>query len=222
MSSELLDLLSKGTIETLYMVFFATIIALIIGIPIGILLVITDKGGVLPLVHFNKVIGTFINVVRSLPEMILMIVLLPLARIIVGTTLGSNAAIVSLSIGAAPLIARIIENSLREVQYGKIEAAEALGSSPFEIVVKVLVPEALPSIVRGITMAIITVTSFTAIAGAIGGGGLGSLAVRYGYQRFRTDILIGTVIILIVIVQTVQFAGEFIAKLINKKRFNFE
>jgi D-methionine transport system permease protein len=222
MSNELIDMLLKGTGETLYMVAFTTIFALILGLPIGILLVVTDKGGILPLLKVNKVVGTIINIIRSLPEMILIIVLLPLARIIVGTTLGTNAAIVSLSIGSAPFIARIIENCLKEVQHGKIEAAEALGASSFEIIFKVLIPEALPSLIRGVTISIITIIGFTAIAGAIGGGGLGSLAVRYGYQRFRTDVLIATVLILVVLVQGIQFLGDYIAKSINKKRFKFE
>lgn len=222
MSDDIIDILLKGTGETLYMVTLSTIIALIIGIPIGVLLVVTDKGGVVPLLKVNKAVGTIINIIRSLPEMILIILLLPLARLIVGTTLGSNAAIVSLSIGSAPFIARIIENSLKEVEYGKIEAAEALGASPFEIIVKVLIPEALPSLVRGITIAIISITGFTAIAGAIGGGGLGSLAIRFGYQRFQNDILLATVIILVIIVQSVQIIGDIISKIINKKRFKFD
>lgn len=222
MTDDLYQILLEGTGQTLYMVALSTLIAVIIGLPIGVLLVATDKNGVVPFPKVNKVIGTVINIIRSLPEMILIIVLLPLARLIVGTTLGSNAAIVSLSIGSAPFLARIIENSLKEVQYGKIEAAEALGASPLEIIIKVLIPEALPSIVRGITIAIITITGFTAIAGAIGGGGLGSLAIRYGYQRFRNDVLIATVIILVAIVQSVQLIGDLIAKFINKRRFKFE
>jgi D-methionine transport system permease protein len=148
--------------------------------------------------------------------------LLPLARFIVGTTLGTNAAIVSLSIGSAPFLARIIENSLKEVAHGKIEAAQAVGASPFQIIVKVLIPEALPSLVRGVTIGIISIVGFTAVAGAIGAGGLGSTAIRFGYERFRTDILIATVIVLVVIVQLIQFTGDHIAKLINKKRYKFE
>lgn len=222
MSNNLYDMLSKGTLETLYMVAVTTVIALLIGLPIGVFLTITEKGGILPLPKINKVVGALINIIRSLPELILIIILLPLARLIVGTTLGTDAAIVSLSIGSAPFIARIIENSLKEVPQGKIEAAEALGASPLEIILKVLIPEALPSLVRGITIAIISITGFTAIVGAIGGGGLGSLAIRFGYQRFRTDVLIGTVVILVVIVQAVQLIGDLIAKLINKKRFKFD
>ena len=222
MSSDLAKLLLTGTQETLYMVFISAIIAFCLGVPIGVLLVISDKGGIFPLLKVNKIVGFIINVIRSMPEMILIIILLPLAKFIVGTTLGANAAIVSISIGSAPFIARIIENSLKEVEFGKIEAAESMGATTFEIIKRVLLPEALPSIVRGITIAIIGIIGFTAIAGAIGAGGLGSLAIRFGYQRFRTDVLIGTVVILIVIVQSIQLLGDFIAKAINKKRFKFE
>lgn len=222
MSNELVKLLLTGTQETLYMVVLSSIIALFIGVPIGVLLVVSDKGGIFTMIKVNKIAGIIINIIRSMPEMILIIILLPLAKLIVGTTLGANAAIVSISIGSAPFIARIIENSLKEVEFGKIEAAESMGATTFEIIKKVLLPEALPSIVRGITIAIIGIIGFTAIAGAIGAGGLGSLAIRFGYQRFRTDVLIGTVVILVVIVQSIQLIGDFIAKSINRKRFKFE
>jgi D-methionine transport system permease protein len=222
MSNDLVNLLFTGTKETLYMVFLSSIIAFLIGIPIGVVLVATDKGGIFPLFKVNKIVGLIINVIRSMPEIILVIILLPLSKFIVGTTLGANAAIVSISIGSAPFIARIIENSLKEVEFGKIEAAEAMGATPLEIIIKVLLPEALPSIIRGVTIAVIGIIGFTAIAGAIGAGGLGSLAIRFGYQRFRTDVLIGTVAILVIIVQLIQVIGEFIAKLINRKRFKFE
>ena len=222
MSSDTVEYLITATQETLYMVSISSIFALILGVPIGVLLVVTDKNGVFPLVKINKVIGFFINVIRSMPEMILIIILLPLAKLIVGTTLGANAAIISISIGSAPLMARIIETSLKEVEFGKIEAAEAMGATVFEIIRKVLIPEALPSIIRGITIVIIGIIGFTAIAGAIGAGGLGSLAIRYGYQRFRTDILIGTVLVLLIIVQLIQAIGDFIARVIDKKRYKFE
>lgn len=222
MSNDLVGLLVTGTKETLYMVAISTIIALFIGLVLGIILVVTGKGGIYPLPILNKILGTLINIVRSFPGMILIIILLPVARAIVGTSLGTNAAIVSISIGTAPFIARVVESSLKEIGYGKIEAAESMGASPVQIVTKVLIPETLPSIIRGVTLSIITIISFTAIAGAIGAGGVGNLAIRYGYQRFRTDVLIGTVIILIVLVQFVQLSGEFIARQINKKRFNFE
>lgn len=222
MSNDLISMLLTGTLETLYMVLISSIIAFLLGLPIGVLLVVTDKGGIYPLIKLNKAIGIIINIIRSMPEVILIIVLLPLARIIVGTTLGTNAAIVSISIGCTPLIARITENSLKEIEYGKIEAASAMGATTFQIIRKVLIPEALPSIVRGITIAIIGVVGFTALAGTIGAGGLGSLAIRYGYQRFRTDVLLGTVLILLFIVQIIQFLGDYIARLINKKRYKFE
>lgn len=222
MSSDTVEYLLTATKETLYMVSISSIFALILGVPIGVLLVVTDKNGVFPLVKINKVIGFIINVIRSMPEMILIIILLPLAKLIVGTTLGANAAIISISIGSAPLMARIIETSLKEVEFGKIEAAEAMGATVFEIIRKVLIPEALPSIIRGITIVIIGIIGFTAIAGAIGAGGLGSLAIRYGYQRFRTDILIGTVLVLLIIVQLIQAIGYFIARVIDKKRYKFE
>lgn len=220
MNEDLYEILSKGTLDTLYMVFISTLIALTIGMLIGVILVSVDKEGILPSTKLYKVLSTIINIIRSLPELILMIVLLPLARLIVGTTLGTNAAIVSLSIGAAPFLARIIENALKEVEHGKIEAAEALGASPIQIIFKVLIPEALPSLIRGVTIAIITITGFTTIAGSIGGGGLGSIAIRYGYQRFRTDILIATVVILVAIVQLVQFLGDTLTRYVNKKRYN--
>ena len=150
MSNDLIDLISKATAETIYMVVIVTIIGLIIWFPLGVILVVSDKGNIVSFPKLNKVLGTIINVIRSLPEIILIIILLPLARAIVGTSLGTNAAIVSLSIGSAPFLARIIENSLKEVTHGKIEAALAVGASPFQIIVKVLIPEALPSLVRGI------------------------------------------------------------------------
>jgi len=222
MSNDLVDMLSKATVETLYMVGLTTLIGLLIGFPLGVLLVVSDKGNIISLPKLNKVLGSIINVIRSLPEIILIIILLPLARIIVGTTLGTNAAIVSLSIGSAPFLARIIENSLKEVTHGKIEAALAVGASPFQIIAKVLIPEALPSLVRGITIGIISIVGFTAIAGAIGAGGLGSTAIRFGYQRFRTDILFATVVVLVILVQLLQFTGDHIAKFINKKRYKIE
>lgn len=222
MNNDLIGLLITGTKETLYMASLSSLFALIIGVPIGILLVVTDKKGILPLVNVNKVLGIIINIIRSMPDIILIVVLLPVARLIVGTSLGANAAIIAISIGSAPFLARIIENSLKEVETGKIEAAEAMGANTFQIIKKVLLPEALPSVVRGITIAVIGIVGFTAVAGAIGAGGLGSLAIRFGYQRFRVDVLIGTVVVLVVIVQLIQVFGDRIAKLINKKRYKFD
>lgn len=222
MSDDLFDLLLTGFNETAYMVILSTIAALALGMPLGIILVVTEKGHVLENPRINKVLGTVINIVRSFPFIILIVVLLPLARFIVGTTLGATAAVVPLAIGSAPFLARIIENCLKEVSFGKIEAAMAIGANPLTIITKVLIPEALPSLIRGITLAIIAITGFTAMAGAIGAGGLGSLAIRFGYMRFRDDIMIGTVVILIILVQGLQWGGDSIARYIDRKRYKFD
>lgn len=222
MNNDLFGLLWEGLLETLYMVFWSSLFALMIGTVLGITLVVTEKGGLLESPKLSKSIGTIINGVRSLPLIILIVLLLPLSRLIVGTSLGPTAAIVSLSIGAAPFLARIIENALKEVSAGKIEAAKAVGATPFTIIFRVLIPEALPALVRGVTIGIIGITEFTAVAGAIGAGGLGSLAIRFGYQRFREDVLIATVIIIILLVQLIQWSGDTIVKSIHKKRFNYE
>jgi len=219
MKDDLFDLLLAGLGETVYMVVLSTAVALALGLPLGIILVATEKGHILEAPRLNKVLGTFINIVRSFPFIILIVVLLPLSRFIVGTTLGATAAVVPLSIGSAPFLARIIENSLKEIGTGKIEAAQAMGANPFFIIIRVLLPEALPSLVRGVTLAIITITGFTAVAGAIGAGGLGILAIRFGYMRFRDDIMIATVAILVLFVQGVQWGGDFVAKCINRKRY---
>lgn len=204
------------------MVFWSSLFALAMGIVLGVTLVVTEKGGILEAPKLHKTIGTIINSVRSLPLIILIVLLLPLSRLIVGTTLGPTAAIVSLSIGAAPFLGRIIESALKEVSAGKIEAAKSVGATPFTIIFRVLIPEAMPALVRGITIGIIGITEFTAVAGAIGAGGLGSLAIRFGYQRFREDVLIATVLIIIVLVQLIQWSGDFLVKSINKKRYKFE
>ncbi|AHV99490.1 ABC transporter permease [Paenibacillus sp. 7124] len=218
MRDDLAELLWEGLRETLYMVAWSSVFALFLGTLLGITLVVTEKGGILSAPGVNRVISTAINGVRSIPFIILIVILLPLSRLIVGTTLGPTAAIVSLSIGAAPFLGRIIENALREVEDGKIEAAKSVGAGPFTIILQVLIPEALPALVRGMTIAVISITEFTAVAGAIGAGGLGSLAIRFGYQRFRTDILLGTVLLIILIVQLIQWSGDYIARSIDRRR----
>lgn len=218
MRDDVPGLLWEGLRQTLYMTAWSSVFALLLGTLLGITLVVTEKGGILAAPAVNRVIATAINGVRSVPFIILIVLLLPLSRLIVGTTLGPTAAIVSLSIGAAPFLGRIIENALREVENGKIEAAKSVGAGPFTIIGRVLIPEALPALIRGMTIAVISITEFTAVAGAIGAGGLGSLAIRFGYQRFRTDILLGTVLLIILIVQTVQWSGDFIARSIDRKR----
>lgn len=222
MSNDLVKLLLVGTEETLYMVLLSSIVAFLIGVPIGVLLVVTDKGGIFPLYKVNKIAGFLINVIRSTPEIILIIILLPLSKFIVGTTLGANAAIVSISNRFSSIYCENNWKQLKGSWIWKNRSCRINGATPIDIIKKVLLPEALPSIVRGITIAIIGIIGFTAIAGAIGAGGLGSLAIRFGYQRFRTDVLIGTVVILVIIVQAIQLIGDLIAKSINKKRFKFE
>jgi len=222
LNNDLFDLVLTGLTETLYMAGASTIVALLIGLPLGVILVVTEKGNILESAKVHQALGTIVNIFRSFPSIILIVILLPLSRFLIGTTLGATAAIVPLSIGSAPFFARIIENCLKEVAFGKIEAALAMGASPFTIITQVLIPEALPSLIRGMTIAIIMVIGFTAVAGAIGGGGLGSLAIRFGYMRYRDDVMIVTVVILVLLVQGIQWGGDFIAKYIERKRYKFE
>ncbi|TDT72517.1 D-methionine transport system permease protein [Hypnocyclicus thermotrophus] len=214
----ILRLLIPSIWETLYMVFWSTIFSTILGGPLGILLLITKKDNILSMPKLNRILDATINILRSFPFIILMILVFPLSRIIVGTTIGSTATIVPLSISAAPFVARIIESALREVDKGLIEASLSLGASPFEIIIKVLIPEAMPSIANGLTITIINLLGYSAMAGAIGGGGLGDLAIRYGYQRFKMDIMIISVIVIIILVQIIQYIGDKIVFYIKKNR----
>lgn len=215
--SETWSLLGPSLFETLYMVLFSTIFSLILGTPLGIILVITQKGHIWEKPGINKILGLIVNMTRSLPFIILIIILFPLSRLIVGTSIGSTAAIVPLSIAAAPFAARIIESSLREVSWGVIEASLSLGASVSQIIFKVLLKEAMPSLILGVTNITINILGYSAMAGAIGGGGLGDLAIRYGYQRYETDILIITIIVLIILVEVIQSTGNFIVKKIRRK-----
>jgi D-methionine transport system permease protein len=199
------------------MVLLSTVFALILGFPLGIILVITSKGHIYPRPVLNKILNSIINIMRSLPFIILIIAIFPLSRLIVGTTIGSTASIVPLSIAAAPFVARVIESSLREVSWGVIEASISAGASVPQIIFRVMVPEAMSSLVLGITLTIINILGYSAMAGAIGGGGLGDLAIRYGYQRFETDVLIATVIVLVILVEIVQHVGNLIAKKLDKR-----
>ena len=218
MSPEIINLLIKSFGETCYMVAASTIISTLIGLPLGVILTVTRKGHILENAPVNAVLGAIVNATRSTPFIILMVAIIPLTRIIVGSSIGTTAAIVPLTISAAPFIARIIESSLLEIDHGVIEAAQAMGASPLQIVNKVLLPEALHSRVLGITLAIISLIGYSAMAGALGGGGLGDLAIRYGYQRFRVDIMIATVVVLIAQVQIVQSCGNYISKKLNKNK----
>lgn len=215
--SDILSLIFPSLLETLYMVSLSTIFSVLIGFFLGVILVITSKGHICERPKLNRVLGTIINIMRSLPFIILIIVLFPLSRLIVGTTIGSTAMIVPLSIAAAPFVARIIESSLKEVDWGVIEASLSLGATIPQIIFKVMIPEAFPSIILGITITIINIIGYSAMAGAIGGGGLGDLAIRYGYQRFQTNVLIVTVIVLIIIVEIIQLLGNILAKKFDKR-----
>jgi D-methionine transport system permease protein len=212
------SMILDSTLETLYMVFFSTIFSLLIGFPIGVLLVVTKEGNIMERPKLNKVLEIVINTLRSFPFIILMICLFPLSRIIVGTTIGSTAAIVPLSISAAPFVARMIEGALNEVDKGLIEASSSMGASNSTIIWKVMIPETMPHIIHGITVTVISLIGFSAMAGTIGAGGLGDLAIRFGYQRFKTDIMIYSVIVIIFLVQVLQSLGNYLVERIKKKR----
>lgn len=216
--SQLLNTVYQPLLETLYMVAFSTVFSLLLGIPLGTALVVSSKGHICENTLLNRLLSTIVNVGRSLPFIILMILVFPLSRFIVGTTIGTTASIVPLSIAAAPFVARIIESSLLEVDKGKIESSIAMGSSNIDIIRKVLLPESLVSIVLGITLTIINLIGYSAMAGAIGAGGLGDLAIRFGFYRFQTDVMLISVLVIIILVQGTQFLGNQIAFSINKKR----
>jgi D-methionine transport system permease protein len=221
MNSQIMKLVLQSTGQTLEMVFFSTIFSIVLGLPLGVLLHVTDKeekGGIIPKPVLNEVLSRIVNVLRSFPFLILMIVLMPLARLILGTTIGTRAAVVSLSIAAAPFVARVIETSLTEVDPGVIQAAKAMGSTNWQIIYKVMLPEALPGLVSGITLTIINLIGYSAMAGTIGGGGLGDLAIRYGYQRFRTDVMVAAVVVTVVLVEVIQFIGNRISAALLKRR----
>lgn len=213
----MLDLIIPSLLETLYMVFFSTIFSLLLGFPLGVLLTITEKNGVWEKSILNQILNGVINVLRSFPFIILMIIVFPLSRLIVGSTIGTKATIVPLSIAAAPFVARIIESSLKEVDNGVIEASISMGASVTQIIFKVLIPEAMSSLVLGITMTIINLIGYSAMAGAIGGGGLGDLAIRYGLYRFQKDIMIASVVLIVILVQMIQLIGNKIASSIDKR-----
>jgi D-methionine transport system permease protein len=217
MSQDMTALLIKSLGETIYMVTISMMIATAIGIPLGVLLVTTAKNQILEFVGFNRVLAGVVNAVRSVPFIILMVAIIPVTRLIVGSSIGTTAAMVPLTIAAVPFIGRQVETSLREVPEGIIEAALSMGATPLQIICRVLLPEAISGIISQLTTVIIGLVGASAMAGAIGGGGLGDLAIRYGYQRFRPEVMLATVIVLIILVQAVQFAGNQLAKKLNKK-----
>ena len=217
MSADMIPLISKALGETVYMVAVSMLIATIIGIPLGVLLHTTNKNQILACLVLNKVLGAVVNAVRSIPFVILMVAIIPLTRLIVGSSIGTTAAMVPLVLASVPFIGRQVETSLREIPEGIVEAAQSMGATPMQIIARVLLPEAMPNIVAQLTTVVISLVGESAMAGAIGGGGLGDLAIRYGYQRFRPDIMIATVVVLIVMVQVVQFAGNALAKKLDKR-----
>lgn len=211
------DLVLTPTLETIYMVFASTIFSLLIGFPLGIILVITEKGNIWEKPVFNKILDGLINILRSIPFIILMILVFPLSKIIVGRSIGTTATIVPLSIAAAPFVARLMEGSIREIDKGVVESSLAMGASVFQIISRVLIPESLPSIVSGITLTIINLIGYSAMAGAIGGGGLGNLAIRFGLYKFDTKIMLIALVIIIILVQGVQFIGTRLTVKIDKR-----
>ncbi|PWJ07473.1 ABC transporter permease [Streptomyces sp. NWU49] len=210
-------LLEQACTETLVMVGWSTLIAVVAGLPIGVLLVLTDKGGLLQNTVVNKVIGQVVNIGRSMPFIILMVALMSFTRWVTGTTIGSAAAIVPLAIGGIPFFARLVETAVREVDHGLVEAVQSMGGSTWTIVRKVLVPEALPSLIASTTTTIIALIGYSAMAGTVGGGGLGDLAVRYGYQRFETGLMWVTVAVLAVAISLIQFAGDHAARALHRR-----
>ena len=210
--SQMTLLLLKATAETLYMVTLSSLIATLVGLPLGIILYCTRRKNILAHPALYETLAIIVNMTRSIPFIILMIAIIPLTRLLVGTSIGTNAAVVPLSIAAMPFIARIVENAILEVNKGLIEAATAMGATSWQIIIKVLIPEALPGIINGLTLTVISLVGYSAMAGAVGGGGLGDLAIRYGYQRFDVKIMIITILIMIVLVQAFQFFGDKLAK----------
>ncbi|MFD5512548.1 methionine ABC transporter permease [Streptomyces sp. NPDC059761] len=215
--SEMQPLLTQGTYDTLYMVLWSTLVTVLGGLPIGILLVLTDKGGLLQNRPLNKVLGVIVNVGRSLPFIILLIALIPVTTAVVGTFIGPTAMIVPLAIGAIPFFARLVETAVREVDHGLIEAVESMGGGVPTLVGKVLLPQALPSLVAAVTTTLITLIGYSAMAGAVGGEGLGSKAITYGFQRFETGFMLATVVVLIAIVTVIQLIGDGAVRLLARR-----
>ncbi|SHN86685.1 methionine ABC transporter permease [Desulfitobacterium chlororespirans] len=209
------QLLVPATGETLYMVIVSTLLAYLLGVPLGVILVISSPDHISPNPWIERTLGTVINIFRSAPFIVLLLALIPVTQAIMGTYIGTNAAIIPLVFATAPFVARMVESSLKEIPYGVIEAALSMGSSPWQIIRKVLLPEAKASLILGAAITTISVVGYTAMAGTIGAGGLGDVAIRYGHQRFRTDVMIMTVIILVIIVQLVQLFGTKLARRIN-------
>lgn len=210
-------LLGNATLETLYMVAASSAISIIFGVPLGVLLLVTSKGYFYEHVNFYRILGAIVNALRSIPFIILMVAITPITKFIVGTSIGTTAVIVPLVVATIPFTGRLVETSLRTVPSGLIEAATSMGASPWQIVRRVLIPEAMPELIQNFTITVIVIIGCSAMAGAIGGGGLGDVAIRYGYMRFRLDMMIGTVVILVVMVQLVQLIGDYLSRKLDHR-----
>lgn len=217
MNAQIIELIKGGVLETFYMVILSTAFAYLIGVPMGVILNITSPTGIKPNRVINLVVGFITNVIRSVPFLILLVAILPFTRFIVGTTIGSTATVVPLVVAAAPFVARLVESSLKEVDSGVIEAAKAMGSSSWQIIWKVLLAEARPSLLMGGVIAFATILGYSAMAGFVGGGGLGAIAVNYGYYRYKTDVMLITVAVLVVIVQVFQEVGIHVVNRLDKR-----
>jgi len=215
--SEWLPRLWQESLTTIYMVGVSTLFTVLLGLPLGVVLTLTDERGLAPHLVLNRVIGFIVNLARSLPFIILLVVIIPFTRALVGTSIGPTATIVPLTLAAVPFFARVVESTLREVPRGLIEAAQSMGSSNWQTVSKVLIPESLPGLILGIALTLISLVGYSAMAGAVGGGGLGDLAIRYGYQRYETEVMVVTVVLLLILVQGVQWLGDHLAANVSKK-----
>ena len=215
--AKIVELLASGTLDTLYMVLLATFVSVVLGVPLGVLLLVTSKGYFWSSPRFYEILGAAVNALRSVPFIILMVAIIPLTKLLVGTSIGTTAAIVPLTVSTVPFLGRLVETSLRTVPYGLVEAALSMGASPWRIIRRVLIPEAMPELVQNVTLTLIVIIGSSAMAGTIGGGGLGDIAIRYGYMRFQAGIMISTVVILIVMVQVVQWIGDFISRRVDHR-----
>lgn len=217
LDSQMIQMLAQGTLESFYMTIAITVLSYIIGVPLGVFLVMSDRNGIQPMPSLNWLIGGIVNILRSVPFLILMITIQPFTRMIVGTTIGTSAAIVALVVSATPFVARMVEQSLLEIDHGVIEAAQSMGASNMQIVKKVLLPESMPSLLNGVLVSATTILGYSAMAGFIGGGGLGDIAIRYGYNRYDSGTMLITVVLLVVMVQLIQSVGARIAKRSDKR-----
>jgi D-methionine transport system permease protein len=214
---QLIELLWNGMRETLYMTLWSTALAYMLGLPLGVLMVMTDREGLCPMRGLNAALGIFINLARSVPFLILLIAVIPLTRAIVGRIVGSTATIVPLTLSAAPFIARLVESSLKEVDAGVVQAARSMGATPGQVIWKVLLAEARPSLLLGAAIAVTTILGYSAMAGFVGGGGLGDIAIRYGYYRYQRDTMLWTVALLVIVVQLFQEIGARVVKRIDRR-----